>query len=290
MSIIMNRIYVVLFFLCLFYSFSGQSSVSQNPDDIAVRIFLGQFYPSGHIYLKPFPLPRTSQSEDDYLKSFSWPVTISFHALSSIYPDSNKIMEAHLSSIMHDGKHELQKNTYQLESAYIPSLESMDDSHEGCTKKFYKPRNAHYQYRGGDFFYQALFNCNPNEGVAIYKNNDSSNLSYSVIAFAKDLDLYEIRFMNGERRPLTSDELVAVEKEKMETKKIESERTTIPTYLDSAVSYLSARVKGSDMSIRISQYETAGRMGHLAKVFILDVVKSGVLLKKYELAQYLGAI
>ncbi|MBU2498365.1 MAG: hypothetical protein KKE57_05665 [Proteobacteria bacterium] len=285
-----NRMWTSVFLGVCFFTAFGRLVAGQDPDDIAARIFLGQAYPSGNVYLKPFPLPDESQSEMDYLKSFSWPDSIFFQALSSPHPYANTIREGHISSVMHDGQHEIGPNMIQLESAYIPSLESMDDSHEGCTKEFYKPRNPQYQYLGQDFFHSVLFNCNPNEGVAIYKNSQLSKFSFPVMAFDKNLTLSEIRLLNGKPRPLTTGESAAIEREKLENKKNESECTTIPRYLDAATSHLSAKVKGSDISIRISQYETPGCAGHLANIFILDVLKSGTLLKKYEMVQYEGAI
>ena len=119
---------------------------------------------------------------------------------------------------------------------------------------------------------------------------DPSDLSFSVFAFTSDLDLSDIILLNAKRRPMTPEESVEVERQKAKDKESESEWTTIPTYLDSAICCLSANVKGSNLSIRISQFETAGRLGHLAKVFILDVIKSGALLKKYKLVQYKGSI
>jgi hypothetical protein len=276
--------------VCLLVPEGGYSQFNRNPDEIAARLFLGQAYPSGNVYLKPFPLNTESQSEDDYLRSYSWPDSISFHAFSSANAYAKRIRKAIFSSVMRDSVREVGQNLKQLQSAYIPSLESMDDSHEGCTPAFYRPRNRDYRYLGEDFFSQCLFNCSPNEGIGIYRYTDYSNLSFSVFAYTSDLNLSDIILLNPIRRPMTPEESAEVERQKAKDKMSESEWTTIPTYLDSATCCLSANVSGSNLSIRISQFETAGRLGHLAKVFILDVIKSGALLKKYELVQYRGNI
>jgi hypothetical protein len=276
--------------VCLLVPEGGYSQFNRNPDEIAARLFLGQAYPSGNVYLKPFPLNTESQSEDDYLRSHSWPDSISFHALSSANAYAKRIRKAIFSSVMRDSVREIGQNLKQLQSAYIPSLESMDDSHEGCTPAFYRPRNRDYRYLGEDLFSQCLFNCNPNEGIGIYRYTDYRNLSFSVFAYTSDLNLSDIILLNAMRRPMTPEESAEVERQKAKDKISESEWTTIPTYLDSATCCLSANVTGSNLSIRISQFETAGRLGHLAKVFILDVIKSGALLKKYELVQYRGNI
>ncbi len=122
------------------------------------------------------------------------------------------------------------------------------------------------------------------------KNNEASNFSFSVVAFDKELPLSEFIILGEEFRPLTASEATLVAKEMRESKKSESDCTTVPNYLDSAAPLLSAKVKGTDLSIRLSQYENAGCGGHLAEIFILDVLKAGVLLKKYELLQYRGGV
>lgn len=276
--------------VCLLVPEGGYSQFNRNPDEIAARLFLGQAYPSGNVYLKPFPLKTESQSEDDYLRSHSWPDSVSFHALSSAHAYAKQIRKAIFSSVMRDSVREIGQNLKQLQAAYIPSLESMDDSHEGCTPAFYRPRNRDYRYLGEDLFSQCLFNCNPNEGIGIYRYTEYGNLSFSVFAYTSDLNLSDIILLNAIRRPMTPEESAEVERQKAKDKISESEWTTVPTYLDSATCCLSANVTGSNLSIRISQFETAGRLGHLAKVFILDVMKSGALLKKYELVQYRGSI
>ena len=282
--------FAALFYLGLLVPACGYAQVNPTPDEIAARLFLGQAYPSGNVYLKPFPLNTESQSEHDYLRSHSWPDSILFRALSSEDIYAKRIRKAVFSSVMRDSMREIGQNLQQLQSAYIPSLESMDDSHEGCTPAFYRPRNRDYRYLGEDFFSQCLFNCNPNEGTGIYKYTDHSDLSFSVFAYTSDLNLSDIILVNGIRRPMTPEELAEVESQKAKDKISESEWTTVPKYLDSATCCLSADVTGSNLSIRISQYETAGRAGHLARVFILDVIKSGSLLKRYELIHYKGNI
>lgn len=54
---------------CLVATF-GSANASPDPGKLARHIYLGQIYPSGNIYLLPFPFPASSQSEDDYRKAF----------------------------------------------------------------------------------------------------------------------------------------------------------------------------------------------------------------------------
>jgi hypothetical protein len=284
-----REIRLLIFPLVCVLATLGRTVAVENPDAIAAHIFLGQAYSSGHVYLKPFPLPHPSQSEDDYVKEFSWPDSIAFHALSSTHSYAHKIRKARLLTVMHDGQREVGPNAFQLESAYIPALESMDDAHEGCTKELYKPRNHRFEYLSDDFFDSAAFNCNPNEGIAVYESRDLAIYSFSVIAFDSQLPLADIRLARRER-PLTSEESAVVAKDKLASTTRESECTTVSRYLDSAKTDLSAKVQRSDISIRISDYETPGCGGHLTTVFLLDIIKSGVVLKTYRLAQYKGAI
>ncbi len=262
----------------------------QNPDGIAVKIFLGQAYPSGKVYLRPFPIPGKSLSENDYLKSFVWPKFIKYRSLSGSNAYAAILRECGFIEAMHDGEIEIEPGVSQVQSAYIPGLECMDDFHEGCTKKFYRPKNPRYKYLGRDFFEQILDNCNSNEGTAIYKSNDTGVCSFMVIAYDPGLQVSNIELSEGKVRPLTLDESKQLEKEKAEGRRNKSDCTTEPVYIDSAYQLLNAKLGGTDFSIRISQYVNPGCMGHLAKIFILDIIKSGVLLKKYELVQYEGAI
>lgn len=250
-----------------------------TPDDIAAHVFLGQAYPSGNVYLSPFPPP------DGDVGQVSWPDTVNYQALFKSRSGTGKIREARFSRAMHDG---LEGDV--IKSAYIPALESMDDRHEGCSKKFYKPKISRYKYLSEDFFYQVLFSCDSNEGVAVYKNNGISDVSFAVVAFEKPVQLVGTAWLHGQNRPLSAEEAAQVAKEKAEAGKNDADCTTSPQFLDAAVSYFSAKIKGSDLSIRISQYENPGCGGHLAKIYVLDVLQSGVLLKKYELVHYAGGI
>jgi hypothetical protein len=285
-----RQIRLLIFSLGCFLPTLGQPVAIEHTDTIAAHIFLGQAYSSGRVYLKPFPLPHPSQSDDDYLKEFSWPDSIAFHTLSSTHPYASKIRKARLLNVMHDGQREIGPNAFQLESAYIPALESMDDRHEGCTKDLYKPRNPRFEYLSDDFFNALPFNCNSNEGIAVYESKGLAKYSFSVVAIdSSQLSLADITRVRRER-PLTADESALVAKDKLASQTRESECTTVPTYLDSAKTDLSAKLQGSDVSIRVSDYETPGCGGHLATVFVLDIIKAGAVLKTYRLVQYKGAI
>ncbi len=177
-----------------------------------------------------------------------------------------------------------------ISSPYIPELEAMDGEHQPCDAGPRKPRNRRYIYLGEDFFNQVLDNCNAMDGTSIYKGEDTGIFSYPVVAFDKEAPLSEIRLPKGQRRPLTQAEAAALAREKREFKKTESECETNPTFLDEATVLMTANVTGTDTSIRLSSYQTPGCGGHMATYYILDILRAGVLVKKYELVQYVGLI
>lgn len=281
--------FFVNFFL-LISTTIGCLNASPKLDNIATQVFLGQTYPSGNIYLKSFSRLNELESEIDDPKSFSWPRSIFFQSLSNFPSYATKIRKGRFSSIMTDAKREIESGVIMLASVYIPSLESMDDRHEGCSAKFYKPKNQEFKYLERDFFNQVSFNCNSNEGISIYKSDKQQMFSFPVFAFDPKVELIEIKLLQGELRPLTGVESSRVKRAKETHEKNQSECTTVPNFIDAAQTHLIAKIKGTDVSIRISSYSTAGCSGHLAKIYLLDVLKSMVPIKIYKLIQYEGAI
>jgi hypothetical protein len=192
--------------------------------------------------------------------------------------------------VLHDGQVDLGNNTFQLESAYIPALEAMDESHEGCAKRFDKPRNASFEYLSDDFFYSVPFHCNPNEGIGVFRNDDFEKYSFTIVAFSDRVRLTDVEYGDGQRRPLTAQETLEVKDAKDKSKAVQSQCTTEPAFVDSAILLVSGNVSDSEYSIRISTYDTPGCGGHLVSVYVLDIMKGTQLLEVYRLAQYRGAI
>lgn len=269
---------------------SGSALAGPAPDFLARHIFLGQAYPSGNIYLMPFPQPGESQSDDDYLESFPWPNDIHYRSLSSSHPYAIKLREGHLSRVIHDVIAKSGPDANVVKTTYIPGLELMDDGHLSCDGKPVQPKNRRYQYLGEDFFNQVLDNCNTTEGVPVYKTSETGIYSYAVLAFDKAVELTEIELPSGKKRPMTLREAAQVAKMKTEDGREESECTTNPSYIDAATILLTAKVKGTDLSIRVSTYATPGCEGHMANVYILDVLKENALVKTFEMTQYVGLI
>jgi hypothetical protein len=254
-------------------------------DRIVSNIFLGQAYPSGKIYLESVPLPNSNQSVDDYRAKFHWADSISFHALSSADPGSAQARQAKFSNVLHDDRVDLGSNTFQLKSIDIPEVESMKDGFDSATDKIKESKNPEFQYLGGEYFCSS----NPNEGIGVYKTVGLKKVSFSVIAFSKELALSDITHPNR-RRPMTPAEAASVKKDKEEEKTHQDDCPTVPAYIDEAVVLLSAKIINSPWSIRISNYDNAGCGGHLASIYLIEFMKDGDVVKTYTFDRYCGAI
>lgn len=262
-----------------------------NYDDIVSNIFLGQVYPSGHVYLRPFLLNNNSQSSDDNLKNISWPDEVFFQSFSSTAPIANRLRKARFLKVINEPQIEIGPNTYQTESIYIPAVESMDVSNDWANKKGFKSVNPDYKYLGNDFYRMEMCtDLDSNEGTAMYIADSKNKYSYMVVAFGKNLHLSQITLLGGIGRPLSSDEYKTVSNQREQEKKFEMEgnSTTNPNYLDNARSYFDANVERTDLSIRLSQYASPGLYGHSTDIYVLDVMQNNVVMKTYELHKWLG--
>jgi hypothetical protein len=97
------------------------------------------------------------------------------------------------------------------------------------------------------------------------------------------------RSIDATLRPLTDIERRQVEKEK-QSQGSASGCTTAPAYLDQAVVLMDAQVVGSTIGLRLSSYINPGCTGHLARIYILDLLQNGDLIRKLEIFQYKGAL
>lgn len=252
-----------------------------TPVMLAVQIFLGQAYPSGKVYLAPFPPQEESQSEEDYLKAFPWPKEANVLAVSG----SGKPFAARFVRSLHDGRRKLDNGAFQLESAHIPALEGMTE-HEGCTKALHKPRNPAYVYAGEDFFEQMADSCASNEGIGVFEGTPGKS-SLMVAAWGPEAGLFDVQALKGKPRPLTRVERAEIEKQKAAL--AGEDCTTNPAYLDSAKAFLSAKTAGG-FSILLSRYTNPGCGGHLAEIYILDVLKGGAPVKTFEMIRPKGLL
>jgi|SRR5688572_5443904 len=234
-----------------------------DPESFAANILIGQVYPSGNTYLKFFDGGKTA-----------WPRTVLLTPLSSHAPQSRPTpAEAMLS-----------KTT--ISSDYIPAVEGLDDEHRACGSAQPRKKNASLQYQSEDFFDAVFDYCDPNDGVALYR---SSGLSYSVkvLAYTPEIALSNVRQVTG-RRPVTSAEKQQIAKQKQEMART-GPCTTTPVFIDSAVRLLEAEA-GNRISVRLSSYKTPGCSGHLATVYILDILRGQDVIRTFQTSHSHGPL
>lgn len=281
------KILILLLFvlesLTLTVSSMTGSEVEIRADEIAGDLYLGQVYPSGNIYLKAF-------YETIQPRSF-WPDRITYHSLMSRHPAAAKFYEASFVKVMKDRK---EKTGYghRVYPVYIPYEEGMQKDVCNRDKKFHADPSKQY-LDSGDFFDSQLLHCEANEGVAVYRGIPNQGLSFKVVAFGGKFELENPELLSGSTlRPLTLVEAQKVDKQKKKTKKMEDngECTTVTRYPDEAQQYFTAEIKDSDFWIRISMYQSPGCAGHLARHYMLDILKGAEPEKTFVLVKYEGVI
>jgi hypothetical protein len=93
--------------------------------------------------------------------------------------------------------------------------------------------------------------------------------------------------VKGKDRPISKEE----EKKVLEFKKRDlTDCTTVPQFIDSAKQLLSVELLNSEFDIRISYYSNAGCAGHLADIYVLDLIKNHKVESTFELDHYVGPI
>jgi hypothetical protein len=266
---------------CLFIS-SVESKMQRQSIEIETLgryLFIGQVYPSGNAYLKPF----TGNSEANSL----WPEGLSLIALSGARPDLPRIRRG-----IFDRRLASRTDNDVVKSLYIPGVEGMDESHDSCGLGVINPENALHELLSGDFFRTNIDHCEPNDGVGVYRTV-RSNFSVMTIGIADNLSIVSYKIIPDKfPRPLTAFEKQEVDREKAEAAKDNGklECTTTPSYLDAASEIFEASMGEGNFTLRVSAYDNPGCAGHLTSTYILDVLRSGELLKKFVLSQYQGAL
>jgi hypothetical protein len=237
-----------------------------NLESIATRLFVGQIYPSGNVYLKP--LAGEQQPGGNLPKSvFLLPLSSDPAVLKT--PPT----EATLASAT-------------VKFDYIPRLEGMDADHLTCGPSEPRKRSATFRYLSEDFFDAVFDYCDDNDDVSLYR---SSLLSYSVkvLAFSSDANIVDTRLVSGPR-PATPAEEQEISRQKRELQK-EGECSTTPAFADSAVRLVEA-MTGSGINLRVSAYKTPGCAGHLTTIYILDVLRGQDLIRTFQISQNHGPL
>jgi hypothetical protein len=248
--------------------FSGQN--------LNEHLFVGQIYPSGKVYLRHFV--------QDSIPRGPWPRELVVYA---ILP-GKKLMPIQYARYLDTVPSEVVD--YTVRTIYIPGWEGMDPDHEPCGMGKINPQRGDVKLLGEDFFNTVFDHCESNEGVAIYQSQPSK-LSYRVIAMEKSYALTPLQIQANQLRPMTAGEqkTVAQDKKQSEAQIASEECATVPQWIDSAHVLFEAKLRDS-LQIRLSSYLNPGCGAHLSALYVLDLMKSGRLLRTFEINQYQGAI
>jgi hypothetical protein len=222
------------------------------------EVFIGQLYPSGNVYVKSFSGRRPSASE------------LLLVPVVNDRPPFNATLV-----------------NETMQPAYIPAIEAMDDQHDSCGSLQPRKLDISLEYLSDEFFDSMIDYCETNEDVAMYRASPSA-FSYMVLGFRRDTPLMNVRIVEGPR-PMTPTEVQQVTEQKAEAARIASECTTEPAYLDSAARLLEAEI-GDDRTLRLSSYKTPGCAGHLATIYIIDILRGTTVLTTFQLTQNQGLL
>jgi hypothetical protein len=163
----------------------------------------------------------------------------------------------------------------------------MDDQHDACGSAETKKAEPAFQYLSDDFFDAMVDHCEANDDVAVYRSSPSQS-SFKVLAFGSGVTLTEIRHVTG-LRPITPAEQQEVIREKQQPDKNATECTTVPAFIDSATRLVEASM-GGGLTLRVSSYKDPGCAGHLATIYILDVLREANVLATFRIIQNQGVL
>jgi hypothetical protein len=241
-------------------------SAESDRTSIATGLFIGQVYPSGNAYLKP--LAGEGAPAGNFPKSvFLLPLPGDSGALKTLPTQATIISPT-------------------VRFDYIPRVEGMDDQHLTCGPTEPRKRNPAFRYLSEDFF-DAIFDyCDGNDDVALYR---SSPLPYSVkvLAFTSEADLIDARLVSGSR-PVTPAEEQEIARQRRDLQN-EGECTTTPAFVDSSQRVLEAET-GRGLTLRLSSYKTPGCAGHLATIYVLDVLQGQDVIQTFQISQSHGPL
>jgi hypothetical protein len=126
--------------------------------------------------------------------------------------------------------------------------------------------------------------------LARYRAAVPSDKPFSFFGWGERLELVDVRHANAEQaRPLTAAERRQVAADRNAIPK-DIECTTVPQFLDDAKIILTANIARTQLSIRLSKYSTPGCAGHLADIYVLDVLAPGQEPRRFEFRHYQGLL
>src|SRR5262245_18917879 len=156
------------------------------------KVFIGQAYPSGNVYLECFRDKRDCGS--------LWPKKLLILPLGDTGSVLGKTqMKATFVKVMKDSL----KGSI-ISSTYIPGVEGMDsDDHASCGLGESK-KAGQYRYisEATDFFHAMFDYCDSNDGIGVYRT-EASNYSFLVLGVDPRIAVADLKLLSG-NRPLTA--------------------------------------------------------------------------------------
>ena len=126
--------------------------------------------------------------------------------------------------------------------------------------------------------------------LARYRAPVGPDRPVAFFGWSERLELSDISHRSsGQPRPVTAAERQQVAAERKASPK-DVECTTVPQFLDDAKIILTAIVANTKLVIRLSKYSTPGCAGHLADIYVLDVVTPGEEPRRFEFRHYRGVL
>ena len=126
--------------------------------------------------------------------------------------------------------------------------------------------------------------------LARYRASAAADKPIAFFGWSERLELVDVSRPSSARpRPVTAAERQEIAAERNKIPK-DFECTTVPQYLDDAKVILTANIAGTKVSIRLSKYSTPGCAGHLADIYILDVIEPGREPRRFKFSHYQGLL
>jgi len=262
---------------------------------VASQLFLGEAYPSGNAYLKPFAVEASARQPP--LKSM--PETLILHCLKKKACDDAaveakpRLARRNAYFVAKDKAYTDAKTSEVIQyTDTFRAQERVDAMYLEDCRLPYKAIKSHRYADDHDFFDTYANSCAAEEGVIVHYKLATApkNAAYQVLAIAPKLGLTDVRYPNkDEKRPLSTQEEKEVTYAKTKAQD-QKDCTTQPQYLDDAEIVLWAKLKSSGQSIRLSTYNDPGCGGHAVQYYILDVGKGDNYSEHYTMERTLGIL
>jgi hypothetical protein len=226
------------------------SEARQTPPEIARGIVIGQVYASGNIYLAGF-------DEDE---KRTWPSHVTLVPLQKAPPRN-------------------------LQAEFVRVVGQDSEEH----RQF--PRREGGGDEGKDIFATMDKAEVQDRNLARYRAAMKVTSPESVFGWDAKLSFGEISYSEaGQPRPVSERERREIDVEKRKGPPAGIKCTTEPRYLDSATQLLTAKLSRSLANIRLSRYTTPGCAGHLADIYILDVLVPNQPPRRFEFTHAKGVM